>query len=237
VTFLQQYLDGDREGAWANMMALGDRVREAEHYQDARATAEETMQRVRGNIEHLVNRLTSIGYHFAERPHTLPGSQIQGQLDEFEAELGGPLPIALRVWYEIVGSVNFIGSHPEISPPGDSVQRGLIAPPDPLVIYPFEDVSEEYLHALSDGDSGEDGLLLELAPDELHKSNVSGGPSYGIRIPDSGADSEFINEWNETTFVDYVRIALGAAGFPGWHRNTAHPNEIAAVLTRDLPPF
>ena len=237
MAFLEQYLNGDREGAWAEMMALGNRVREGSHYQDARATAEETMQRVRGNIERLAERLTSIGFRFDETPYTPPSSQARHSLDEFETEIGGPLPIALRVWYEVVGSVNFMGNHPEISPGGDSIQRGLVAPPDPLVIYPFEDVSAEYLAALAEGDDSEDGLLLELAPDELSKSDVSGGAPYGILIPDMRADSEFINEWNETTFVDYLRISLSSAGFPGWYRNTAHPSEIATKLTHDLLPI
>src|SRR5262249_33635437 len=39
-------------------------------------------------------------------------------LDEAEKDLGGPLPLAVRSWFEIVGSVDFAGTHPILNPKG-----------------------------------------------------------------------------------------------------------------------
>ena len=55
---------------------------------------------------------------------------------------------------------------------------------------------EEY----SDGEP----FQLPVAPDALHKDNVSGGPPYGIVLPDSGAVGRIVAA-EEMSFVDYVR--------------------------------
>jgi hypothetical protein len=58
-------------------------------------------------------------------------------------------------------------------------------------------------------------ILLEPAPDIYHKSNISGGLSYGIHLPARGADAGFENDGHETTFVDYLRLCFQWGGFPG----------------------
>ena len=92
-------------------------------------------------------------------------------------------------------------------------------------------------------------FLCPIAPDVLHKDNVSGGAPYGIALPDPGADATLHNEWHHVKFVPYLRIAiLEWAGFPGlspanpqakWRSKEADraTAPLLKELTRDLVPF
>jgi hypothetical protein len=115
-TYLERYLAGEHEQVWADLLALGDRVRQEPLYADALAVARETMRRVRHNIEVLIPRLTAWGYHFGyENLHVEPGfasrqpgvfrtpePRIAGVLDAFETTIG-VLPLSLYAWYETIG--------------------------------------------------------------------------------------------------------------------------------------
>lgn len=72
---LRRYLAGEHEAVWAEMMALGPRVREASSVDDAWAVARETMRRARHNVELLIRRLDQIGYQFWNGQHGRPGPQ------------------------------------------------------------------------------------------------------------------------------------------------------------------
>src|SRR4051812_6140238 len=139
--FLDRYRDGEHEAVWAELVALGKRVRRGPVLDDACAVARETMIRARRNIETLVRRLDEIGYQFrasrteeyvaptAINPFTkqpLPGPrepvrkamvfcpprpEAVGQIAELE-RLVGVLPLSVRAWYEVVGEVDLTGSHP-----------------------------------------------------------------------------------------------------------------------------
>jgi hypothetical protein len=54
-SYLERYLNGEREQVWAELMTLGAAVREVPLYSDAWAVASETMRRVRHTIELLVH--------------------------------------------------------------------------------------------------------------------------------------------------------------------------------------
>lgn len=120
-TYLQRYLDGEREAVWAELMALGPGIRQEPLYSDARAVARETMMRARANVELLVERLTALGYHFvsdalgdAPTPHVRPSPESLAALRALEDEFGS-LPLAIETWYEVVGAVDFMGSYPGLS--------------------------------------------------------------------------------------------------------------------------
>lgn len=94
-SFLSRYLDGEHVQVWDELLALGERVREEPLYSDALAVAQETMRRVRYNIELLIPRLKDIGYQFGcywlvaydELGKDFPyGSDLEG-LSEDEREL------------------------------------------------------------------------------------------------------------------------------------------------------
>src|SRR6516164_3436367 len=64
-SYLKRYRQGECEQVWAELLALGGRVREPGLYAEAQSVAHETMTRARANVEMLVPRLTSLGYQFA----------------------------------------------------------------------------------------------------------------------------------------------------------------------------
>ena len=58
--------------------------------------------------------------------------------------------------------------------------------------------------------------FLNLSADDLHKDNTSGGEPYAIEITkEQTIDARFMNEANETTFINYLRICFDHCGFPG----------------------
>jgi hypothetical protein len=250
-TFLERYVSGECVEVWDDLASLGESVRHEFYYADAVAVATETMRRARHNVELLIQRLADAGYRFvpatveddptkkAEIAATLklpplknsavfdpPGNQTASQLKKIETKAGGPMPIALRAWYEQVGGVSLLGSHPVINPRDHQI------PADPLAVAPLIEIIETMGFFES-----EDGVLLCLAADDLHKEGVSGGDPYMILIPNRGADPEFLYEWHETTFVNYLRIAFKWGGFPGWERDKNPPREAIARLTEGLLPI
>lgn len=97
---------------------------------------------------------------------------------------------------------------------------------DPLVIeiegshYPDASIEEYFAdevagHEESLSGSGDDPVpfVLPLAPDRLHKENVSGGPPYGIVLPDGCVDGLFVAEV-AMPFVAYLNWVFRNGGFP-----------------------
>jgi len=121
-----------------------------------------------------------------------------------------------------VGSVDLIGRHPRLAPPSGTVA------PDPLVVIGIEEASSEM------ADEGDGGLIL--APDDLHKSNVSGGEPYEIGVPDAAADARVLNERHDLLFVDYLRLCFRFGGFAGYEGQIDVPLEIER-LRDDLVKF
>lgn len=134
-SYLGRYLAGDREAVWNELTALGPAIRQEPLFADATAVARETMTRARANVEMLLERLRTLGYRFVSKtPWEPPGAEMLGRLRGIE-DAFGTLPLSLTTWYEIVGAVDFMGSHPRLSTylfPGeprhvDIYDRGRIA--------------------------------------------------------------------------------------------------------------
>jgi hypothetical protein len=235
MNYLERYHNGEYEQVWSDLQALGPTVRQEPHYSLAREVAAETMRRVRRNCELLVSRLRSAGYVFGIYPDGSRGYYTQGPLvppsdstrsdcAELEAQVG-PLPLSLTAFWQQVGSVDFVGMR-------HSWPTGL----DPLVVYPPEGALSE----LDPGEAKIDGsskFEAVLAPDDLHKDNISGGAPYAIALPDPSADSLFLNERHGMLFVQYLRLAiLRWGGFPGLDGQKIS-FEPLGDLTAELEPF
>lgn len=235
MNYLERYHKGEMEQVWNDLQALGPAVRQEPHYALAREVAAETMRRVRRNCERLTARLRSAGYVFGLYPDgssgyytegalVAPSSSSRADLAELE-EMVGPLPLSLVAFWQEVGSVDWVGMHP-------SWPDGL----DPLVVYPPEAALSD-LELEEDQAEGSTQIEVALAPDDLHKDNVSGGSPYSVALPDPAADFLLLNERHKLLFVPYLRLAiLRWGGFPGLDVQPA-PFEPLAGLTADLEPF
>ena len=150
----------------------------------------------------------------SRRPARAPGNEIQ----RLEKITGG-LPLSLRAFYDVVGAVDVTGRHTGIDPPGNTTA------PDPLVVYGAADALAEI-----EGSDDEKPSTIAIAPDDLHKANVSGGDPYEIAVPDLRADGILLNERHHLLFVDYLRLCFQFGGFPGYEgRDVGVPAELAQL--------
>jgi hypothetical protein len=208
----------EREGAMVAALALDPRPDEialrSPHIRDVLARLEEARTQLQGVLEfaRAVPRDDSI------HPHDPPPADTAKLLAMLEKKAGA-LPLSLRAFYEVVGSVDFTGIHLSLAPPDGSVC------PDPLVVFPLENV----LAYLEEMDGDDDDIRLMLAPDDIHKAGQSGGEPYEIAAPDQRADGELLNERHELPFVDYLRLAFRFGGFPGYDGHEPLPPEIETL--------
>ena len=253
--YYERYLAGEHRQVWRELGALGARVREDPYAADALAVAYTTMTRVRQNIATIVERLREIGYEFEaesgnrhkvipfgvarlrlwmnippERPAPFkPPEPGRANLRRLEKD-AGELPISLRTWYEVVGSVTLLGKHPVLSP-----ADGTTILPDPLVIVPFSQILRDWDDSPPDVGVEERPFVAEVAPDAIGKAHGS-GQSYQITLPGVGMDALLEKERHGLFFVDYLRLALQWGGFPGFESAGQTLKEIE-FLNDGLLPF
>lgn len=227
--WLSRYRAGHREEVWHELRQLGAQVRAPDRIDEARAVCDEMARRARHNVDLVIARLVADGYHFHTNDddrdtvpaHVPPTADAEAHVTWLEARFG-PIPLTLASWVRFVGDVWLVGTHPEWAD---------IAEADPLVIegegsrYPdtsFREYFEEE-HAIWREAHAEDPVeagvfRLPLAPDRLHKANISGGPPAGMRLPDACADGLF-GSVDVEPFVDHLNRVFREGGFPG--RTTA----------------
>lgn len=254
---LQRYLSGDGEAVWAELTAVGDLHDDIELRMVADAVTHETMRRVKVNIHTLAERLQRLGFRFGEgfigaiadgeRQLLLNDAPVYGFSDDrhdlFRDEIArlevmtGGLPTALRVFYEVVGSVNFVGTGPmwkeyETDPNRPLAQYALSRyGSDPLFVWSPNVALESYYEGFD---------AISIAPNSDYKFGIGGGSGpYEVRVPCAAADAPLDHEWHQTTFVNYLRICCRWGGFPGLerHRDKDRLAGMIQDLTHDLLPF
>jgi hypothetical protein len=156
-------------------------------------------------------------------------AEFEAELENVERTLGGPLPISLRAWSEAVTRVSFLGSHPVLNPravmsfdptePAPNADESAL--PDPLVL---TDVVAA-VRARTDPDLWDGDIFL-----------IGIGESHGIPLPDTSADSAFV-DWKKGFFVEYLRRVFAWGGFPGWERHPNPPMDLIRELTHGLQPI
>lgn len=218
-----RYAAGEAEPVWAEIVAAG-----TPPSAEAVAVARELARRAGRNAARIRDHLAAQGYAFeADVPIRPPAPGIAQQLDAMEEQIA-PVPLALRAWAEEVGLVNLNGSHPEW---GIEYADAFCVELDPA--YAVE-VHREWIEEGWFTRWGQIRFPVPLAPDHLHKDDVSGGAPYGIELPDPSIDPRWHHDdvHAGATFVGYLRSALLRwAGFPGWAR--ADPDGSG----RPRPPF
>lgn len=236
--WLARYRSGHREQVWHELRQLGAAVREPGNLAEAQLVCDEMALRARHNVEVIVERLTQDGFRFHTNddkqtpvtPH-IPPSQTASQHADWLEQRFGPVPLTLLSWVRLVGDVWFVGTHPEW-------QTSVSA--DPLVIqiegthYPGDSIQNSFnedweMWREYAGDSEADPFILPLAPDRLHKENVSGGAPYGMRLPDSCTDGLFHAE-SVLPFVEYLNWVFHRAGFP--HNTGGGSKELEVMYKR-----
>lgn len=249
ITYLERYQEFASAGyentrVWAELTSLGSEIRHEPLYSDAKAVAHETMSRARKNIEILIDRLHSLDYRFldSEEVWIPPDQDSVMALESFEAHFG-PLPLSIRMWYEVVGTVCFMGSHSKLSYM-DSFDSGASNPfySDPLVINPIKDPPLPFYADMVFDYTGEETTDppygIWLAPDAIQKANMSGGGPTIIMVPNPAMDSPLVSEqWDGVLFMNYMRQCFQWGGFPGLRDGLDYPAEELNFLTKDLLPL
>ncbi|MGX7672606.1 hypothetical protein [Plantactinospora sp. DSM 117369] len=245
--WLDRYLAGRRDQVWHELRQAGRAVRQDPDLAgEARLVCDEMARRARQNVEVLVERLTADGYRFHTNddeqspvtPHVAPTATAAEHAD-WLAERFGDVPMTVLSWTRLVGDVWLVGSHPqwETSASGDPLVvelEGARHPDYPPIRHYFDAEWNGWReHSEEDPDAGL--FVLPLAPDRLHKENVSGGPPYGIVLPDGCVDGLFAGE-TTMPFVSYLNQVFSHGGFPRW---TGSQDEwrIRRALAKDLLPL
>ena len=172
-------------------------------------------------IKKLCECLATAGYVFQYPEEVFPGpaADVARAINRIEHE-AGEVPLALRLFWLHVGSVNLCGAHPA---------WGGCEYPDPLVVYPPS-------VALSDLDDfqeePEGSFLIPIAPDDFHKADVSGGMYYNVSVPAVGDDPPLNDERHGVSFLTYLEIALASAGFLGLERSDGHTWPVDRLRTQ-----
>lgn len=173
-------------------------------------TLESRINAVGDSIRLLVKRLNERGFEFECPAEVFPGPEdgAAAAIARIEREVGA-VPLALRLFWQRVGSVNFCGSHAEWQ--GNEY-------PDPLVVYPPSAAIDELEQFLADREERlrcSLPFLVPVAPDALHKEDVSGGMWYNVNVPALADDPPLNDEPHHTTLVGYLELAVQWGGFPG----------------------
>lgn len=191
---------------------------------EAGAVCDEMARRARRNVELIIERLAEQGYRFhtnddaqtAVVPHLPPG-RVAAVVAEWLETHFAAVPLTLLSWLRIVGDVWLVGTHPQWpeSASADPLVleiEGSHYPDHSIVDYYAEEVSAHEEAAKIEGyDAGP--FVLPLAPDRLHKDNTSGGPPYGVVLPDGCIDALFVGEV-AMPFVAYLNWVFKNGGFP-----------------------
>ena len=221
VDLLSRYLRGDHCRVWQELHsheAVGGDLLE-----EARAVAAETMKRVAAAADLLAERLAARGWkplgglseHMRTRPSPKDDLTI---IKQIEARTRSPLPLSLLAFWQYVGGINFVWDY-DCEEPAPSCGLDLfLDEQDPLYVGSPKDtlylLNELEEHRSPVDLELRDPFELQLAPDYLHKANISGGVPYSVQLPFSGIDPIFANERHKLPFVDYLRLCFRWGGFP-----------------------
>lgn len=182
----------------------------------------DSIKRFGENALTLATRLKGLGYHLGDLPEK-PGywyepvfcsasrQEREDAVRQIEARVG-PLPLDLRAFYLELGGVSLLGFHPEWPEPQEL---------DPFSIAPLAgDWVGHHLNNLDEWayEMRQDGVpaFIELAPDALHKGNISGGPPYTVSFPQDSEHQTILDLGGERlTLIEYLRRSCKWGGFPG----------------------
>jgi len=220
---LEKYLQGDTVRVYEEIERMGQNALERNNFQEVKAVLTETMNRVAYNLDVIHSALVDEKYCFKKNPRhdfEVPllkprwGTPIHICRLERAISAFGYVPLSLKMFYKIVGSCNFAWDY-------DSNDTIPWEGADPIQISPITYLLPEAKQIERD----DDPVGLPLSADYYHKDNISGGPPYSIELTAKPqVDSLFLYEEHETTFVNYLRIAMENCGFSRAHEVNEQPS-------------
>ena len=183
-------------------------------------------------IARIVGRLRALEYEFGNPDGVLPGPEpgTEAAIARIEREVG-PLPLALKLFWRHVGSVDLTGRPPA---GWDGCEY-----PDPLVVAPPSHAVVELKGFLADRAERlrrNYPYVVPIAPDEYHKADASGGMFYNVSVPAAADDPRLNDERHTLTFVAYLELAVRWGGFPGLDRCRDRHTWPLAALRGTTPP-
>lgn len=225
MTLYARYINGQTEQVYKDIYTLGQDAFLPTNLPDIEKVLTETFERVAYNLDIIYSELKHINYLFKsepkynfERPLHKPLSNTNILLEKLDNAVRpfGFVPLSLKIFYKIVGGVNFVWDYETngdfMWEMADPIQ---ITSLDAVVQEVTDEWWQEYILPYID-DENFGNAFLNLAADYLHKDNISGGQAYAIQITNEPSiDSNFMNEPNGTTFINYLRICFEYCGFPG----------------------
>ncbi|MFO0740471.1 MAG: HEAT repeat domain-containing protein [Labilithrix sp.] len=234
--YLSRYESGEH-AAWDELLAHAPAVAaDASLREEAAAVARALMKRVRQNADAVRAVLSAAGARLA--PEGPVSAELRAQLATVS---GAPLPVSLDAFLEVVGTLSLLPAPPDrydYGPCALETDGIRLLAADPLEIGDasyFEYQLRNYEKEIADSHREIVGpFLLEVAPDYLHKQDISGGPSYALELPPiddlESVDPELLWERHRKTLVGYLRHAFTWGGFPGLDPSTEEPDSIHVNL-------
>ncbi|HEU5073965.1 MAG TPA: hypothetical protein VFU02_07325 [Polyangiaceae bacterium] len=219
--FLARYQAGEHE-AWDELVRHA--VFASQHpdvLAEAHAVAEALMRRVRQNTDAVRATLTEAGARLAdERAPASPRDTAR------LVATTGPLPVALAAFWKVVGSIDLLPPYSRDHDYGygdcSLEEEGIsLLALDPLSIDGVD--ADRLIDAYEDDSDQAEAdevrpLVFTVAPDFLHKQNISGGSPYEIELPPTNVfdalDPDVLNEAHDTSLVGYLRACFEYGGFP-----------------------
>jgi hypothetical protein len=230
----ERYLRGETISVYNKIDKLEHNKLNIEQKKEIEKILNETFQRVAFNLEIIHKELISIGYLFKtnykfnfEKPLHGPIENTEFLIKKIDTAVRpfGFVPLSLKYFYRIVGGVNFVWDF-------ETDEKMMWEMADPIQVASIDSIVEEVMNEdwkediqqyVDDEDFG--CAFLDLSADDLHKDNVSGGQAYAIVITKKQQiDAKFMNEPNETTFINYLRICFDNCGFPGMTGTNINPD-------------
>jgi len=241
-TLLKRYRAGEFDQVWREIRSHISI--EGEFRDEVMEVAEATMRRVAQNAELITERLQTIGWKASEYSElrTPPKPSDEGVFSRITEISGAPIPPTLLVFWRVVGGINWVLDYnsedrsPAVGFDLPLEEHDALCVDAPSVITYLLD---EWIDQREADFAPKQPLRIDLAPDYLHKANISRGSPYCIEVPFFGADPLFSDERHGLPFLDYLRCAFHWAGFPGLDRHSAR-NDVQTFVGRfgkDLIPF
>ncbi len=244
-TLLRRYCAGEFDQVWREIRShasIEDAFRD-----EVMEVADATMRRVAQNADLITERLQGIGWQALSSEYqdlrTLPVPSDEAIFSRITEISGAPIPPTLLAFWRVVGGINWVWDYEcERRPPNLGFDLpleehdALCVDAPAAITYLFDEWIEQKDEA---GFDLKCQFRIDLAPDHLHKANISGGSPYCIEVPFLGADPLLSDERHGLLFLDYLRLAFRWAGFPGLDRHWARRDVQSFVATfgKDLIPF